>query len=91
MDNQVVIGKIYESFGKGYVPAILEHISDDAKWEHWEGTNSAQAKGVAPWSNVSRRIRAQYNARASSPTTTRASASSPDTTEAHEVVYSVSS
>lgn len=45
MDNQSVIGKPYESFGKGDVPAVLQLISDDASWEHWE-KNAAQAKGV---------------------------------------------
>lgn len=45
MDNQTVIGHIYEAFGKGDVPAILEHISEDVKWEHWE-KNYAQVQGV---------------------------------------------
>jgi hypothetical protein len=44
-DSQALIGKLYELFGKGDVPAILEHVSEDAQWEHWE-KNSAQANGV---------------------------------------------
>jgi uncharacterized protein len=32
-------------FGKGDVPAILEHVSEDAQWEHWE-KSPAQARGV---------------------------------------------
>jgi len=43
--NQAVVGKLYELFGRGDVPAILEQVSEDARWEHWE-TNSAQAKGI---------------------------------------------
>jgi ketosteroid isomerase-like protein len=46
MDNQALIGKVYDLLGKGDVPAILEYVSEDALWEHWEG-NSAQAKGVS--------------------------------------------
>lgn len=46
IDSQAVIGKLYELFGKGDVPAILEHVSEDAQWEHWEERSSAQAKGV---------------------------------------------
>ena len=43
--NRAVVGKLYELFGRGDVPAILEHVSEEAQWEHWE-TNSAQAKGI---------------------------------------------
>ena len=46
MDNQSIIGHIYECFGKGDVPAILERISEDVKWEHWD-KNHAQATGIA--------------------------------------------
>ena len=45
-DRRAIVGRIYELFGKGDVPAILEHVSEDARWDHWEN-NSAQAKGVA--------------------------------------------
>ena len=45
VDHRAVVGSIYELFGKGDVPAILEHVSEDAQWEHWK-ENSAQAKGV---------------------------------------------
>src|SRR5262245_32203099 len=43
--NQAVVGKIYELFGKGDVPGILEHISEDARFDHWQN-NFAQAKGI---------------------------------------------
>lgn len=45
MKNEALIGRIYEAFGKGDIPTILEHVSEDVKWEHWE-KNHAQAKGV---------------------------------------------
>jgi ketosteroid isomerase-like protein len=36
---------IYEAFGKGDVPAILEVLADDVEWEAWEN-NSAVEAGV---------------------------------------------
>jgi ketosteroid isomerase-like protein len=44
-DRRAIVGKIYELFGKGDVPAILEHVSEDARWDRWE-KNAAQDKGV---------------------------------------------
>lgn len=38
---------IYEAFGRGDVPAILEHLAEDVRWEEW-ADNRAQAAGV-PW------------------------------------------
>jgi ketosteroid isomerase-like protein len=46
LDNQALVGKLYELFGKGDVRTILERVSEDAQWEHWETKSSAQAKGV---------------------------------------------
>ncbi len=37
---------IYEAFGRGDVPAILEHLHEDVRWEEW-ADNRAQAAGVA--------------------------------------------
>ena len=47
MSNLGTIQGIYESFGKGDVPAILDVLADDVEWEAWEN-NSAVAAGV-PW------------------------------------------
>ena len=41
------VQQIYAAFGKGDIPAILEFLDDDVKWEEW-GDNSAQRAGV-PW------------------------------------------
>ena len=38
---------IYEAFGRGDVPAILEALADDVAWEAW-ADNSAAKAGV-PW------------------------------------------
>lgn len=48
MNNHLeVITTIYEAFGKGDVPTILEQMADDVQWEQW-ADNSAQRAGV-PW------------------------------------------
>ena len=47
MSNLATVGKIYEAFGKGDVPTILDVLADDVEWEDWE-SNSAVAAGV-PW------------------------------------------
>lgn len=46
-NNLAVINTIYEAFGKGDVPTILEQMADDVQWEQW-ADNSAQRAGV-PW------------------------------------------
>jgi len=38
---------IYEAFGTGNIPAIIDMLADDVKWDIWEN-NSAQDAGV-PW------------------------------------------
>lgn len=45
--NITTVVKIYEAFGRGDVPAILEHLADDVAWESWRD-NTAQKAGV-PW------------------------------------------
>jgi uncharacterized protein len=48
MKNNIgTVNRIYEAFGKGDVPTIIEYIADDVQWEHW-ADNSAQKAGV-PW------------------------------------------
>src|SRR4051794_23678599 len=39
------VGVIYEAFGRGEVPAILEHLADDVAWDDWPD-NFAQRAGV---------------------------------------------
>jgi ketosteroid isomerase-like protein len=46
-DNLATIGAIYEAFGKGDIPTILDHLADDVRWEEW-ADNTAQKAGV-PW------------------------------------------
>jgi len=46
-DHQATVAAIYEAFGRGDVPAIVEHVSDDVQWEAW-ADNTAQKTGV-PW------------------------------------------
>ena len=41
------VQQIYQAFGKGDVPAILDKLSDTVQWESWSD-NSAQTGGV-PW------------------------------------------
>ena len=48
MSNHLAtVGMIYEAFGKGDVPTILDCVADDVRWEAWDD-NRAQAAGV-PW------------------------------------------
>ncbi|HMR68168.1 MAG TPA: nuclear transport factor 2 family protein, partial [Anaerolineae bacterium] len=41
------VSAIYEAFGKGDVPTILSHLSEEVAWESW-ADNWAQKAGV-PW------------------------------------------
>lgn len=43
--NLETVKKIYEAFGKGEIPVILEQLSNDVQWEQW-ADNSAQKAGV---------------------------------------------
>jgi ketosteroid isomerase-like protein len=45
--NVAVINSIYEAFGKGDVPTILNYLSENVEWEKWDD-NFAQRAGV-PW------------------------------------------
>ena len=45
MSNLETVQSIYEAFGKGDVPAILDVLADDVEWEAWED-NSAVKAGV---------------------------------------------
>ena len=47
MSNLATVQGIYEAFGKGDIPAILDVLADDVEWESW-ADNSAVNAGV-PW------------------------------------------
>ena len=47
VSNLATVQGIYEAFGKGDVPAILEVLADEVEWESWDD-NSAVKAGV-PW------------------------------------------
>ena len=47
MSNLATVQSIYEAFGKGDVPSILDVLADDVEWESW-ADNSAVKAGV-PW------------------------------------------
>ncbi|MEP6659342.1 MAG: nuclear transport factor 2 family protein [Acidimicrobiales bacterium] len=47
MSNLATVTALYEAFGRGDVPAILERLADDCAWEAWSD-NSAVKAGV-PW------------------------------------------
>lgn len=43
--NAATVAAIYAAFGRGDVPAILDHLADDVAWEDWPA-NEAQRAGV---------------------------------------------
>lgn len=47
MSNLAAVQSIYEAFGKGDIPTILELLADDVEWESWADNSSVNA-GV-PW------------------------------------------
>jgi ketosteroid isomerase-like protein len=46
-NNLKTIHSIYDAFGKGDIPAIIDCLAEDVQWEKWDD-NSAQQAGV-PW------------------------------------------
>jgi uncharacterized protein len=48
VSNLSTIQTVYEAFGHGDIPAVLEQISDEVTWEAWDTDNTAQVAGV-PW------------------------------------------
>ena len=46
-NNLQTINNIYEAFGKGDIPFIINCLAEDVEWEQW-ADNSAQKAGV-PW------------------------------------------
>lgn len=45
--NLATVQSIYEAFGKGDIPTILNHLAEDVQWEAW-ADNSAHKHHV-PW------------------------------------------
>jgi uncharacterized protein len=48
MSNAKTVQAIYEAFGRGDVPAILDRMSEAVEWEQWANPNGGQDAGV-PW------------------------------------------
>ena len=48
MSNIATVQSLYEAFGRGDVPAILDRLADDVSWEAWQVPNTAQESQV-PW------------------------------------------
>lgn len=46
--NATTVQAIYEAFGRGDIPAILQRLAVDVRWERWPDGNGAQDAGV-PW------------------------------------------
>lgn len=47
MGNATTVQAIYEAFGRGDIPFIIDQLADDVAWEQWDD-NRAQQAGV-PW------------------------------------------
>jgi uncharacterized protein len=45
MGNLATVRAIYEAFGTGDVPRIIDQMADGVRWEHWDD-NRAQQAGV---------------------------------------------
>jgi uncharacterized protein len=45
--NVATVQGIYEAFGRGDIPAVLDKLSEDVRWEDW-ADNHGQRAGV-PW------------------------------------------
>jgi ketosteroid isomerase-like protein len=43
VSNLATVQSIYEAFGKGDIPAILEVLADDIEWEAWAGNSAVKA------------------------------------------------
>ena len=46
-DHRATVVAIYEAFGGGNIPAVLDRLSEDVRWEHWAAW-TPHAAGV-PW------------------------------------------
>jgi ketosteroid isomerase-like protein len=48
MSNQETVKDIYAAFGRGDIPAILDRLAPDVRWDHLPDGGGAQRHGV-PW------------------------------------------
>jgi uncharacterized protein len=48
MSNMQTVQDIYAAFGRGDIPAILDALSDDVRWDHLPDGGGAQRHDV-PW------------------------------------------
>jgi hypothetical protein len=46
MSNIPTMQQVYEAFGRGDIPAILERCAEEVSWESWTTGNAAQDAGV---------------------------------------------
>jgi uncharacterized protein len=44
-ENVTTITDLYAAFGRGDIPAIVDALAEDVRWEHWDD-NTAQREGV---------------------------------------------
>ena len=53
--NLQTINTIYEAFGKGNIPAIIDCIADNSEWELWADNSAMQSiiAGIFPLPNAS--------------------------------------
>ena len=45
-ENAAVIGGMYEAFGRGDIPAIVDLMADDVRWEQWDVSHAGQDGGL---------------------------------------------
>ena len=48
MSHTQTVQDIYAAFGRGDIPAILERLADDVRWDHLPDGGGAERHGV-PW------------------------------------------
>jgi ketosteroid isomerase-like protein len=46
MSNVETIKQLYEAFGRGDIPGVLEQLAEDVRWEQWPTGNAAQEQDV---------------------------------------------
>jgi ketosteroid isomerase-like protein len=46
MSHVATVQAIYEAFGRGDIPAILEKLSEDVAWDQWAGGSPAANAGI---------------------------------------------
>ena len=47
MSNLTTVQGIYQAFGSGDIPAILDVLADDVEWEAWDDNSAVRAE--VPW------------------------------------------